>query len=583
MADFSDIDRQLCVQCLNRKLDAKALRNLIPTELERLVTKVERRGNALYDPRLPDTELAEFLLDLHGPDLLRSREVREKLVASASDQELQRLYNYNNSIPIRGRRSAEREVVSRKWTAGKSWARFFVKVLGLAPVLAGTLGDSAAPQYEDVEPWVPLPPLHDFQTKLARNVLRVIAAGPGKNRGILSLPTGAGKTRTAVEAIVDAIWDNQLCWRFVLWVAQSDELCEQAVEAFREVWTNRAVHFVYKNRGSRARPLRIFRLWSGRSVPDPGEDGIIIASIQKLQVLVSAKDEQLSGLLEGIGTVIVDEAHHAIAPSYSEVFRALNLSSRDNSARSMLGLTATPYRGSEVETARLSARFYRKLLAPNWADPIQKLRDDGILAKMSIEQIDTGQTFRLNEHERELLERFHDLPDSALARIGNNRDRNGLILEKLLQLPNDPMNWAVLLFGCSVAHASAMALLLRRAGRSASVVTGDTPRSLRRRRIEQFRAGGLQFLCNYGVLTTGFDAPKVRVVVIARPTASVLLYEQMVGRGMRGPKNGGKEECLVIDMVDLIPRFGGQMSYRRYAELWARRPRIADLLLRSDE
>jgi hypothetical protein len=79
--------------------------------------------------------------------------------------------------------------------------------------------------------------------------------------------------------------------------------------------------------------------------------------------------------------------------------------------------------------------------------------------------------------------------------------------------------------------------------------------------IEEFRAGRLQFLCNYGVLTTGFDAPKIRAVIIARPTTSVVLYEQMIGRGMRGPLNGGTEECQVIDLQDNIARFQGQMAF----------------------
>jgi superfamily II DNA or RNA helicase len=73
------------------------------------------------------------------------------------------------------------------------------------------------------------------------------------------------------------------------------------------------------------------------------------------------------------------------------------------------------------------------------------------------------------------------------------------------------------------------------------------------------------------VLTTGFDAPLVRAVVIGRPTASPILYEQMIGRGMRGPSFGGTEECLVIDVEDNI-KFGGQMAYQRYAEYWVSRP-----------
>ena len=85
--------------------------------------------------------------------------------------------------------------------------------------------------------------------------------------------------------------------------------------------------------------------------------------------------------------------------------------------------------------------------------------------------------------------------------------------------------------------------------------------------IEEFRDGRISTLCNYGVLTTGFDAPKVRGLVISRPTASAVLYEQMIGRGMRGPKFGGTDRCLVIDVVDNI-RFGGQMAFTRYAEYW---------------
>jgi len=75
-------------------------------------------------------------------------------------------------------------------------------------------------------------------------------------------------------------------------------------------------------------------------------------------------------------------------------------------------------------------------------------------------------------------------------------------------------------------------------------------------------------LCNYGVLTTGFDAPKVEAVVIARPTDSPVLYEQMIGRGMRGPLNGGTVECRIVDLIDHIERFGGQMAYTRFLEYW---------------
>jgi superfamily II DNA or RNA helicase len=80
-------------------------------------------------------------------------------------------------------------------------------------------------------------------------------------------------------------------------------------------------------------------------------------------------------------------------------------------------------------------------------------------------------------------------------------------------------------------------------------------------------------LCNYGVLTTGFDAPRVRAVVIGRPTASRVLYEQMIGRGMRGPRFGGTDECLVIDLDDNLVHLNGRQlstASQQYSEYWVR-------------
>lgn len=106
----------------------------------------------------------------------------------------------------------------------------------------------------------------------------------------------------------------------------------------------------------------------------------------------------------------------------------------------------------------------------------------------------------------------------------------------------------------------------------AAVVTGSTPRAERADVIERFRRrDGLGFLCNVGVLANGFDAPKTDVVCITRPTASAVLYEQMVGRGLRGPRNGGTKLCVVIDVQDVgMP--DGILSYARVLELWERRP-----------
>ena len=75
-------------------------------------------------------------------------------------------------------------------------------------------------------------------------------------------------------------------------------------------------------------------------------------------------------------------------------------------------------------------------------------------------------------------------------------------------------------------------------------------------------------LLNFGVLTTGFDAPNTEYIVICRPTTSAILYEQIVGRGLRGPKFGGTEECTIIDFADNINRLGAPLAYQRFSEDW---------------
>ncbi|MDP3219176.1 MAG: helicase-related protein, partial [Deltaproteobacteria bacterium] len=109
---------------------------------------------------------------------------------------------------------------------------------------------------------------------------------------------------------------------------------------------------------------------------------------------------------------------------------------------------------------------------------------------------------------------------------------------------------SVLVFACSVDHAHMMAEVLARRGHRAAALDGSTPRAVRWRTIQRFRDGGLRVLVNCDLLATGFDAPNVDAVVLARPVESQILYAQMVGRGLRGRKNGGTDVCHVIDYQD---------------------------------
>ena len=95
---------------------------------------------------------------------------------------------------------------------------------------------------------------------------------------------------------------------------------------------------------------------------------------------------------------------------------------------------------------------------------------------------------------------------------------------------------------------------------------GTTNRARRQSLIAAFRSGTVQVLCNFALLSTGFDAPKVDTIFIARPTGSIVLYSQIIGRGLRGPAIGGTEKCRVIDVIDNIVGFSDANRVYHYFE-----------------
>ena len=150
----------------------------------------------------------------------------------------------------------------------------------------------------------------------------------------------------------------------------------------------------------------------------------------------------------------------------------------------------------------------------------------------------------------------------------SHRLETRLVLDALqMAIDQRPMIGAVLFHS---AHAEILAASLNRChgDQVATLVTSKTPRRERSRIIDAFRRGtGPRFLCNDDILATGFDAPLVNGVCITRPTTSPIRYEQMVGRGLRGPKNGGTKDCLIMDVQDAgLP--DSILSYGRVLSMW---------------
>jgi hypothetical protein len=151
----------------------------------------------------------------------------------------------------------------------------------------------------------------------------------------------------------------------------------------------------------------------------------------------------------------------------------------------------------------------------------------------------------------------------------------------LLSICEDPQA-QVLYFGPSVPDAECMAFLLHSRRIPAAFVSGTTRDVTRRKVIADFKSGAVKVLCNCEVLTTGFDAPRVTHVVMARPTVSQVLYEQMIGRGLRDARFGGIERCVIVDLEDNYRSDRPTLGYQAFRELWVRGRRSAPKTPASD-
>jgi DNA repair protein RadD len=512
-------------------------------------TGEDRRGNK--------TELAAALVTQHGIDLFISRDVRSLIAKKCK-------------VDCPGR-----------WHPGKGTAMRFVTAAGFPEELAGIPADETPPDFEYLEGRVDLKALQSFQLEVQKKLLTVL--GDAAARAIVTLPTGAGKTRVAVDSLRDWLsgrWTVRQdgIGNTILWLAHTEELCEQAHACFREVW----------QASTNVCPLLLFRFW-GNFTKDLREHHdtlinmsfrptVVISTPHRLVNLLEDRIQGATAVLENLkgttGIILIDEAHRAAAPSYRKIIRAFETSRRKPA---MVGLTATPFR-QEYSAADPSAgtrelrELFRQIIEPLETlgeNPRAKLEAEGYLARPEWTEIKTATLLMAPQipDVEHITDDDIEKIDYALKIRADNPTRRMLILEHLLNICEEPTSH-VIYFGPSVLDAECMAFLLRQKGISASFVSGETRDVTRRKIIADFKAARVRVLCNCEVLTTGFDAPKVSHVVMARPTVSQVLYEQMIGRGLRGPRFGGTEKCVIIDLEDKYRSERPRLGYQQFRELW---------------
>lgn len=328
---------------------------------------------------------------------------------------------------------------------------------------------------------------------------------------VIVLPTGAGKSLVIAELA-------RLAKGRVLVLAHVKELVEQ----------NHAKYEGYGLKGA------IFSAGLGRKETD---QQVVFASVQSVVRNLDAFKNQFSLL-------VIDECHRVPDEKSSSYQKVITHLLELNAGMKVLGLTATPYRLGmgwiyQYHTRGLvrseEPRFFRDCI---FELPIRYLLDEGFLTPAQLidapvlsydfSQLKPANTGRYKESDMDLV-------------IEQSKRATPQIVAQIIQLAADKQG--VMVFAATVRHAQEILSLLPES--ESDIVIGDTPSPERDAIIQRFKQRELKFLVNVSVLTTGFDAPHVDLIAILRPTESVSLYQQIVGRGLR--LSPGKTECLVLD------------------------------------
>lgn len=399
--------------------------------------------------------------------------------------------------------------------------------------------------------------LFTHQANALQRVEALLSKEP--RRVLLHMPTGSGKTRTAMNIVANylRVRDRGV----VVWLAHSEELCEQAAEEFSKAW---------ESLGSR--PLSLIRYWGAHDADlSTITDGVVIAGLRKAYSTLVREDRQLRALAAKDPFVVMDEAHQAIARTYRLL---IDLLMRPGGHAQLLGLSATPGRTwNDPEADRELSQFFgtRKvsLRISGFDNPVSYLIDAGYLARPTYRFVESASGVTLSDQEKRKLSETFELPGTVLERLAADQQRNLLIVHHAEDLLR--RHRRVILFAASVQQSDLLAAVLAARGHRAASITSKSGAE-RGETIAAFKDDEdvPKILCNFGVLTTGFDAPKTSAALITRPTSSLVLYSQMVGRAMRGTSAGGNASCEIVTVVDpRLPGFGSVMqAFTNWEDVW---------------
>ena len=361
--------------------------------------------------------------------------------------------------------------------------------------------------------------LFDYQKDMAMRIEKAFRL----YRSVMAqMPTGTGKTVVLASVVESFLGEHPL--KSVWIVAHRRELVSQIQETIERVFSNRLAE---KEDGS-----------SDNLIEKPLDSSLFtlrssLIKAMSIQWLARHYDE----IGEEPGMIVIDEAHHALAKTYKEMW------DRFPKAK-FLGLTATP--------CRLNGKGFIDLfdvLVQSWSVP--EFISKGRLATYDFVSIKSnGVTQRLIDS---LQKRGADgdYQNKEMDMLLNKRPSIERLYRSFEEYGKDRKG---IVYAINISHAKKIMELYQEHGIKAVAIDSKTPAAERQADIETFKKGDIQVLVNVDIFSEGFDCPDVEFVQLARPTLSLAKYLQMVGRGLRVAK--GKKCCVIIDNVGLYRVFG---------------------------
>jgi DNA repair protein RadD len=355
---------------------------------------------------------------------------------------------------------------------------------------------------------------HDYQKRLKKQITLKLFNG-FRPAILATMPTGGGKTVLALETVVDIFRvEEELKNKtmHLLWIVDSKELCEQSLQSFKKIWLQRGDH-----------PLLIQRYFDKFNKIEINENisSITFATFDLITSRITNTD--IADFISKISLMIIDEAHSSNASTYREVFEKYKDFNPDYR---ILGLTATPYRNDDNINDSLRNMFNEVISITNdnnesEISPIDFLTNKGYLAKIN---------FQLLKNE-----------ESNIKTMNYYKTLHLSVIENCKRLIENKHN--TIIFAESKSHAIALSILLTKNDIKNGLIVGETPNIIRKDLIQKFgdKENELQVLINHQILSTGIDVPGMNSIMILGEINSPTLALQIIGRAMRGHKNGGNE------------------------------------------